>query len=83
VASFRPLIFSDGDIAATQVSSRELSIAVIKAPSSSVTFVINQGDTAMAEKGSKDKGNREQKSKAVLSLKEKRKQKQEKKSKTS
>jgi hypothetical protein len=37
------------------------------------TFVFNPGETDMGDKGSKDKGKREQRKKALLSPKEKRK----------
>jgi hypothetical protein len=45
------------------------------------TFVFNHGETEMGDKGSKDKGKREQQKKALLTPKEKRKQKREKKNK--
>ena len=43
---------------------------------------LNQGKFAMGDKGSKDKGNREQKKTAQHTAKEKRKLQQEKKNKT-
>jgi hypothetical protein len=43
------------------------------------TFAFNHGETDMGDKGSKDKGKREQQKKAQLSPKEKRKLKQDKK----
>jgi hypothetical protein len=45
------------------------------------TFVFRHGETDMGDKGSKDKGKREQQKKAQLSPKEKRKLKKEKKDK--
>ncbi|WP_298867986.1 hypothetical protein [uncultured Gimesia sp.] len=45
------------------------------------TFVFKQGETEMGDKGSKDKGKREQQKKAILTPKEKRKLKQDKKNK--
>jgi hypothetical protein len=45
------------------------------------TFVFNHGEADMGDKGSKDKGKREQQKKALLSPKEKRQLKREKKKK--
>jgi len=44
-------------------------------------FLFNHGETDMGDKGSKDKGKREQQKKAQLTPKEKRKLKQDKKNK--
>jgi hypothetical protein len=45
------------------------------------TFVFNNGETVMADMGSKDKGKREQQKKAQRSPKEKRRLKREKRNK--
>ncbi len=45
-------------------------------------FVFNRGETDMSDKGSKDKGKREQQKKVQLSPKEKRKLKKEEKDKS-
>ncbi|MCH9652328.1 MAG: hypothetical protein K0U86_04080 [Planctomycetes bacterium] len=55
---------------------RQADLTILRA-----IFVFKQGETDMGDKGSKDKGKREQQKKALLTPKEKRKLKQEKKNK--
>jgi hypothetical protein len=50
-------------------------------PSSSVSFIAKRGGTDMGDKGSKDKGKKEQQKVAQHTAKEKRKLKREKKAK--
>jgi hypothetical protein len=64
----------------TKVSASLTSLRVDAMLSGIIT--LKKGETAMAERGSKDKGKREQMKKAQLSPKEKRKLKKEKKGKS-